>query len=336
MAGGVGPSNRKGVNVAKLVTGGTGFIGSCLVDQLLERGDEVVVLDRLPTAHWDGAALKPKVILGDITNWSEVMNVFKGNNFDCVFHLAAMLSLPSEANPWAAHQVNVTGTMNMLEAGRLFGPNKVVMASTTGTFGLDIDEEPAITDKTLQRPTTMYGCTKVYGELLGRFYRKKFGTDFRSVRIPSLVGPGIRTRAIGQYNSWMIQAAALGKPYECYGPPDRGLPLIYFKDTAAAFAAIADADMAGIKTLNYNIAGVNVSATPRQIEAAIKRLIPDAVITYNPDPVVLNYFATMRFDALDDSAARAEWGWQPQFGTIDAIVKDFVGLVRQHPDLYGT
>jgi nucleoside-diphosphate-sugar epimerase len=320
--------------LAKLVTGGTGFIGACLVDQLLERGDEVVVLDRLPTAHWDNAGRKPKVILGDITNWSEVMNVFKGNNFDCVFHLAAMLSLPSEANPWAAHQVNVTGTMNMLEAARLFGPNKVVMASTTGTFGLDIDDQPAITDKTLQRPTTMYGCTKVYAELLGRFYRKKFGTDFRAVRIPSLVGPGIRTRAIGQYNSWMIEHAALGRPYECYGPPDRGLPLIYYKDTAAAFAVLADADMARIKMLNYNIAGVNKSVTPREIESAIKKQMPGAVITYKPDPVVVTYFATMRFDALDDSKAREEWGWKPKYNTVDAIVADFANEVRQHADRY--
>ena len=320
--------------MAKLVTGGTGFIGACLVDQLLESGDEVVVLDRLPTTHWDNAPVKPKVVLGDITNWPEVMNVFKSYSFDCVFHLAAMLSLPSEANPWAAHQVNVTGTLNMLEAVRLLGSNKLIMASTTGTYGLDTDSAD-ITDTTLQRPTTMYGCTKVYGELLGRFYRKKFNTDFRSVRIPSLVGPGIRTRAIGQYNSWMIEHAALGRPYECYGLPDRGLPLIYYKDTAAAFAVLADADMSRIKMLNYNIAGVNKSVTPREIEAAVKRQMPDAVITYNPDPVVVNYFATLKFDSLDDSAARQEWGWQPKYHTVDAIVEDFAAEVRAHRENYG-
>ncbi len=319
--------------MAKLVTGGTGFIGACLVDQLLERGDEVVVLDRLPTTHWDKASRKPKVVLADITNWPEVMNVFKNYSFDCVFHLAAMLSLPSEANPWAAHQVNVNGTFNMLEAVRLLGPNKLVMASTTGTYGLDTGT-PDFTDTTLQRPTTMYGCTKVYGELLGRFYHKKFGTDFRSVRIPSLVGPGIRTRAIGQYNSWMIEHAALGRPYECYGPPDRGLPLIYYKDTAAAFAVLADASMDRIKMLNYNLAGVNKSVAPREIEAAIKRQMPGAVITYNPDPVVVTYFSTLSFDSLDDSAARKEWDWRPKYNTVDAIVEDFAKEVRVHPERY--
>mgnify|MGYP001426104141 CR=1 FL=1 len=319
--------------MAKLVTGGTGFIGACLVDQLLERGEEVVVLDRLPTSHWDNAARKPRIIIGDITNWPEVLNVFKNNSFDCVFHLAAMLSLPSEANPWAAHQVNVNGTFNMLEAVRLLGPNKLIMASTTGTYGLDTASAD-IDDISLQRPTTMYGCTKVYAELLGRFYRKKFATDFRAVRIPSLVGPGIRTRAIGQYNSWMIEHAAQGKPYECYGPADRGLPLIYYKDTAAAFAVLADAPVERIHMLNYNIAGVNKAVTPAEIEAAIKRQMPDAVISYNPDPVVVTYFATLRFDSLDDSAARQEWDWRPQYNTVDVIVEDFAREVRAHPERY--
>ena len=319
--------------MAKLVTGGTGFIGAALVDQLLERGEEVVVLDRAPTTHWDNASRKPEVILGDITDWPQVLNVFTKHKLDCVFHLAAMLSLPSEANPWAAFQVNVVGTRNMLEAVRLFGPNKLIMASTTATFGLDI-ENPEITDTTLQRPTTMYGSTKVFGELLGRFYRKKFGTDFRSVRIPSLVGPLIKTRAIGQYNSWMIEAAAQGKPYSCYGLPDRGLPLIYYKDTAAAFAVLADAPMENIKTLNYNIAGVNKSVPPQEIEASIKKFIPDADISYDPDDVVIQYFKTLKFDALNDSPAREEWGWKPQFGSVDAIVEDFIKEVRAHPEWY--
>jgi len=319
--------------MAKLVTGGTGFIGACLVDQLLERGDEVIVLDRQGTSHWDNASVKPRIIIGDITNMSEVLNVFKANKIDHVFHLAAMLSLPSEANPWAAFNVNAGGTMNMLEAVRLFDIDRMIMASTTGTYGLDIDE-PAITDTTLQRPTTMYGSTKVFAELLGRFYKKKFGTDFRSVRIPSLVGPGIRTRAIGQYNSWMIEEPAQGRPYVCYGPPDRGLPLIYFKDTAAAFAVLADAPKDRIKTINYNIAGVNKSVAPQEIEKSVKRAIPDAVITYDPDPVVVQYFATLKFDALDDSRAREEWDWKPQFGTVDAIVDDFIKEVREHPERY--
>ena len=320
--------------MAKLVTGGTGFIGSCLVDELLERGDEVVVTSRHATKRWETASRKPTIITADIANMSEVFNVFKGNNIDCVFHLAAMLSLPCEVNPWAAFNTNAGGTMNVLEAARLFDVERVVMASTGGTYGIDISE-PVITDTTLQRPVTMYGTTKVFGELLGRFYKKKFGTDFRSARIPSVIGPGIRTRAIGQYNSWMIEEPALGRPYVCYGPPDRGLPVIYFKDAAAAFAQLADAGADRIKTINYNVASMNKSVAPEVIEASVKKAIPDAAITYDPDPGVMQYFAAVRLDEYDDSHARAEWDWQPKYGNIDYMVEDFIKEVREHPERYG-
>jgi nucleoside-diphosphate-sugar epimerase len=320
--------------MAKLVTGGTGFIGSCLVDELLERGEEVLVTSRRPTTRWDGANRKPKIITADISNMSELLNVFKGNNVDCVFHLAAMLSLPCEANPWAAFNVNAYGTMNVLEAVRLFDVDRIVMASTGGTFGADIDA-PIITDTTLQRPVTMYGTTKVFAELLGRFYKKKFGTDFRAARIPSVIGPGIRTRAIGQYNSWMIEEPAMGRPYVCYGPPDMGLPVMYFKDAAMAFAQLADAPTERIKTISYNVASMNKSVAPEAIEASVKRAIPDAVISYDPDPGVMEYFAAVRLDVYDDSRARAEWDWQPKYGNIDDMVDDFIKEVRQHPERFG-
>ena len=320
--------------MAKLVTGGTGFVGSCLVDELLERGEEVVVTSRHASSRWDGANRKPRIITADIANMSEVFNVFKGNNFDCVFHLAAMLSLPCEANPWAAFNTNAGGTMNVLEAARLFDVEKVVMASTRGTYGVDI-ESPVVTDTTLQRPVTMYGTTKVFGELLGRFYKKKFGTDFRSLRIPSIIGPGVKTRAIGQYNSWMIEEPALGRPYVCYGPPDRGIAVMYFKDAATAFAQLADASADRIKTINYNIASMNEAVAPAEIEASVKRAIPDAAITYDPDPGVMQYFAAVGFDVYDFSRACDEWDWQPKFGNIDNMVDDFIKEVRERPERYG-
>jgi len=270
-----------------------------------------------------------KFAQGDISDWSQVMNAVKENHIDCIYHLAAMLSLPSETNPWASFRVNVLGSMNILEATRLFDVNTVVFSSSTATYGLGI-EKPVITDTTLQRPTTMYGSGKLYIELLGKFYRKKFGVDFRSVRIPSLVGPGITTRAIGQYNSWMIQEAALARPYECYGPEDKGLPLLYFKDIAAAFCGLSETSADSIKTVNYNIAGINRTVPPKEIELAIKKFIPSAVISYKPDSTVVEYF-----EVLDDAPARAEWGWKPAYDSVAAMVEDFIREVREHPGLYG-
>jgi len=320
--------------MAKLVTGGSGFIGSYLVRELVKRGEEVVVFARSRGGRIRDIEDRVKIAQGDISDCSQVMNAVKENHIDCIYHLAAMLSLPSEANPWASFRVNVVGSMNILEAARVFDVKTVVFASSMATYGLGI-ERPVITDSTLQRPTTMYGSGKLYVELLGKFYRKRFGVDFRSVRIPSLVGPGITTRAIGQYNSWMIQNAALGRPYECYGPEDKGLPLLYFKDIAPAFCGLAEASTDGIKTVNYNIAGITRAVPPKDIELAVRRLIPDAVISYRPDPTVVEYFNTFRLEALDDAPARDEWGWKPAYDSVEAMVEDFVREVRERPGIYG-
>jgi threonine 3-dehydrogenase len=319
--------------MAKLVTGGSGFIGAQLVRDLVARGDDVVVFSRT-SGRLRGMEESVTMVRGDLADISQVMNAVKEHRIDCIYHLGAMLSLPSEANPWASYRVNVVGSMNVLEAARLFDVSPVVFASSTAVYGLGI-ESPVITDNTLQRPTTIYGSGKVFIELMGRFYRKKFGVDFRSIRIPSLVGPGITTRAIGQYNSWMIQETALGRPYECYGPPDKGLPLLYFKDTSTAFCGLAGAGADRIKTVNYNVAGINRAIPPEEIEASIKKFVPDAAISYNPDPVVVQYFDTVRYEALDDTPAREEWGWKPGFDSVDAMVQDFISEVRERPALYG-
>ena len=147
--------------------------------------------------------------------------------------------------------------------------------------------------------------------------------------------PGVKTRAIGQYNSWMIEEPALGRPYVCYGPPDGGIAVMYFKDAAAAFVQLADADPDCIKTINYNIASMDKAVAPREIEASVKRAIPEAAITYDPDPGVMQYFAAVGFDEYDFSRARAEWDWQPKFDNVDNMVDDFIKEVRERPERHG-
>jgi nucleoside-diphosphate-sugar epimerase len=320
--------------MAKLVTGGSGFIGSFVVRELVRRGEEVVVFCRSRGERIRDVEDKIKIVQGDISDWAQVMNVVKENRVDSIYHMAAMLSLPSEVNPWASFRVNVVGSVNILEAARLFDVNTVLFASTAGTYGLGI-EESVITDITLQRPTTMYGSGKVYVELLGRFYRKRFGLDFRSVRIPSLIGPGITTRALGQYNSWIIEESAMGRPYECYGPENEGVPLLYFKDLVVALWELAQKDADSIKTMNYNITGISRRVSPKEIEMSVKKYIPDAVISYNPDPAAVAYFKTLHYERIDDTPARVEWGWEPAYESVDAIVQDFIKEVKERPQLYG-
>ncbi len=320
--------------MAKLITGGTGFVGAELARLLVERDESVVLFDiALNYNRIEGIENKVKVIQGDLRVWPEVFNVIKENNIEGIYHLGSMLSVPSDANPWASFQVNVVGTMHVLEAARLFGVKKLVFASTAATYGLGTTG--VVTDETLQRPITMYGCGKVYCELLGRFYRRKFDLDFRSVRYPAVIGPGVRTPGVAQYNPWMIEETALGKPYECYVTEDTKVPVIYFKDAARCTDMCYQATKERIKTMNYNISGVTPTGTAKELEQAVKKFIPEAKISYKPDPKIMEFFQTLRMDVFDDSKAREEWNWEPLYPNFEEVVKDFIQEMRQNAKRYG-
>jgi len=317
-----------------LITGGTGFIGVGLARKLLAKGEKVVLFDVAPnpqrTADIKG---KVKFVSGDLKVWSEVLNAVKDNKIESIFHLGSMLSLPSEENPWASFQTNVCGTMHVLEAARLFGVKRVVFASTAATYGLGTGE--AITDDTLQRPITMYGCGKLYGELLGRFYRRKFDLDFRSLRYCAVMGPGVKTIAVTQFYPWMVESAALGKPFESFAAEDAAVPVTYFKDAIRAIEMLFYAPKESIKTVCYNISGVSPARSAKELEMSIKKFIPDAKITYKPDPVTMEFFNSQTMKVFDDSRAREEWGWEPSYTDFEKVVEDFIQEVRTRPNLYG-
>src|SRR5512136_512574 len=198
--------------MAKLITGGTGYIGAELAHILAGRGEEVVLFDvAIAGYRIEDIKNKVKVVRGDLSNWSEVANVVKENKITEIYHMGALLTLVSESNPWASFRVNVIGTYNILEAARLFDVEKMMFTSSLGTYGLGITD--VIDDLTIQRPTNFYGCGKLYCEGLGRWYMNKFGIDFRSIRYPAMVGPGVRTP--GHWIPPMIEDAVLGRPHEC-------------------------------------------------------------------------------------------------------------------------
>ena len=315
-----------------LITGGTGWVGTGLAQRLVERGEDLILFDIAPQI--EGVAdikNNVKVVQGDQKVWPEVLNVVKENNVEGVFHLGNIPSSKNYANPWAVYEGNVAGIMNVLEAARLFGVKRVVFTSSIMTYGLGIPTE-TITDETLQRPASVYGVTKVYGELIGRFYRKKFDLDFRCIRYPNIFGPSVRISKKLQYIAWMIQSAALGRPAECPVSEDTKLPVLYYEDAMRATQMLYDAPKEQIKTVCYNVVGVFPSLTAKEVELAIKKFIPEAKFTYKPDPWVMDYYRSI--NNIDDSRAREEWGWKPLYADFEKIVADFIKEVRTKPEYY--
>lgn len=319
--------------MSTLITGGTGFIGAQVVRVLLEKGEkDIVVFDINPsTKLLDDVADQVEVVRGDLGNFSHVLSLVKNVRPTVIYHLGGMLSVPSDADNAASFRANAMGTFHVLEAARLFEVPQVLFSSTLATYGLDVRDD-AVNDYTLQRPQLFYGATKVFCELMGLFYRRKFGLDFRGVRYPSIVGPGVKTPGVVQYTSWVIEECAKGNPYTMYVKPDTKCPVMYYKDAARAIVMLREAPLADIKMVNYVIAGVTPIATAQELADMVKDRLPDAQINFEPD-LELQKILDKLLLPVDDSIGRKEWNWKPEYNQ-ERIVDDFLEEMRMHPQRY--
>jgi threonine 3-dehydrogenase len=312
-----------------LVTGGAGFIGAELVRTLVERGEAVHV-----TAHsgrlqrLDGLTDDLQVHKLDLADTAQINQLVDEVRPRVIFHLGAVLSGPGENDPQACIAANAYGTHALLEAARRNDVEQFMFASSIGSFvGSDLPDAP-ITDLTVQHPDIVYGVTKVFGELLGRFYRRKYGLDFRGIRYPGVVGPGVTTWSVAQCTSWVIEHPARGRPFAVWVGPEASIEIIYYKEAAAAMLQLAAAPPDAIKTINYNIAGIHPPPTMGQLADAVRNRLPQAEITFEPDPELAAIWANNK--PVDDARARAEWGWKPALDH-HAMVDDFLAELDAHP-----
>jgi nucleoside-diphosphate-sugar epimerase len=319
--------------MSTLITGGTGFIGAQIVRILLERGEkDLVAFDINPsTKLLDDVAEHVEVVRGDLGNFSHVLNVVKTIKPKTIYHLGGMLSVPSDADNAASFRANAMGTFHVLEAAKLFEVPQVLFSSTLATYGRDIREE-VIDDYTLQRPQLFYGATKVFCEAMGLFYKRKFGLDFRGIRYPSIVGPGVKTPGVVQYTSWVIEESAKGNPYTMYVKPETRCPVMYFKDAAMAMVKLGEAPLENIKMINYLIAGAVPIASAQELADLVREKVPTAQITFEPD-LDLQEILDKLLLPTDDRFAREEWGWQPEYDQ-ERIVDDFLEEMKTNPARY--
>ncbi len=317
-----------------LITGGCGLIGSTLARMLVDAGEQVWVFDRqIVAGRLAGIENKVTTIRGELGSFSHVLDAVRRSAPRTIFHLGAMLSIPADADPPGAFSANVDGVFHVLEAARLFGAQRVVFPSSMATFGIDIRGD-VIDDATLQRPTTLYGSTKVFGELLGRYYRARHEVDFRAVRFPSVVGPGATVAHVSIYNSWAVEKAIRGQPYDIFVEPAVRCPVLYFKDAARSLAVLDSAPKESIKTVCYTLAGIDPVPSAGELAAAIRAAYPKAAIGFKPDPFPMAFHAKLQGLRYDESNARQELGWKPAY-TLPAMIEDFAEEMRSHPERYG-
>lgn len=309
-----------------LIIGATGQIGSELTMKLREAypGGNVVA------GYIKGAEPKGELLesgpsaLVDITDANQIADAVERYNIDTIYNLAALLSAVAEARPQLAWKIGVGGLYNTLEVAREKGC-AVFTPSSIGSFGPSTPHTKTPQD-TVQRPETIYGVTKVTGELLADYYARRFGVDTRSVRFPGLIsyttppGGGTTDYAVDIYYS-----AVKGEPFKCPLKPGTFMDMMYMPDALRAAIEIMEADPTRLKHRNsFNIA--SMSFDPEIIYAKIREYMPEFTMTYELDPL-RQAIADSWPDSLDDSCAREEWDWKPEYD-LDTMTRDMIKNLR--------
>ena len=309
-----------------LIIGATGQIGSELTMLLRKNYSGNVVAGYIPGAEPKGELKEsgPSAIV-DITNPQQIADAVSQYQVDTIYNLAALLSAVAENKPQLAWKIGLGGLFNTLEVARekhcaVFTPSSI------GSFGPGTPKDKTPQD-TVQRPKTMYGVTKVSGELLSDYYFTRFGVDTRSVRFPGLIsyvtppGGGTTDYAVDIYYS-----AAKGEKFVCPIAEGTYMDMMYMQDALRAAVEIMEADPSKLVHRNsFNIA--SMSFEPNTIYQNIRKYLPGFEMQYQVDPL-RQAIAESWPNSLDDTCAREEWGWKPEYD-LDAMTQDMLAKLKE-------
>ena len=307
-----------------LVTGSRGQIGSDLVSALRRRfgATQVIESTRKAVPQLEGNLLPYEVL--DVTDEQRLQEIVEHYQVDTIYHLAGLLSAKGEQNPELCWNINVNGLKNVLQVAKSH-QLRVFWPSSIAVFGPHTPklDTPQIT---IEDPSTMYGITKVTGELLCHYYAHRFGVDVRSLRLPGIISystlPGGGTT---DFAVEIFYAALKYHTYTCFVRPETRLPMMYMPDAIAAILHLMEADPALIKVRSsYNIAAVSFSA--EELVAEIQKYLPEFTCDYAPD--FRQAIADSWPCAIDDSKARADWGWKHSYD-LPAIVTDMLAKLDE-------
>ena len=329
-----------------LITGASGEIGHGLIGSLASDAERPIITLDVKSLDPVLGKLVQQEFIGSILDTSLLERILSEYEVDTVFHLAALLSTRSEFTPMAAHQVNVEGTMNLLEFAQKQGeshgrPVRFLYPSSIAAYGLpDVATKAAtgkVTENEWTKPTTMYGCNKLYCEHMGRYYAKHYKqlaagpasgkVDFRSVRFPGLISAvTVPSGGTSDYAPEMIHAAAQGKPYACFVRPDTRIPFMAMPDGVEALLRLAAAPREALTHTVYNVGAFNPSA--EEVRSVVLQAFPAAEITYEVDEKRQGIVDAWPAD-VDDSAARRDWGYAPRYDFERAFAEYLIPTIRE-------
>jgi nucleoside-diphosphate-sugar epimerase len=329
---------------ATLVTGAGGEIGHGLIARLAGAGRPIVTID-IARLEPSLAGLVAREFTGSVTDSGLLERALAEFEVDLVFHLAALLSSRAEFTPTTAHEVNVEGTLKLLEFSQREGESHgrtvmVIYPSSIAAYGLpDLETKMRagrIREDDWNSPRTMYGCNKLYCEQLGRYYARYYKqlaahvtshVDFRSVRFPGLISA--MTRPAGgtsDYAPEMIHAAARGEPYTCFVRPDTRIPFMAMPDAIDALLRLASAPRERLTRTAYNLAAF--SPTAQEIGDVIMRAFPQAAISWQTDIKRQSIVDSWPAE-VDDSSARRDWGFSPRYDFASAFEEYLIPTIRE-------
>lgn len=306
-----------------LVIGSSGQIGSELVPALREKyGKGNVIEADIKTP--ENLREKDLFINLDALNREALDKIVHEREVDTIYHMASILSATGEKMPQTAWNLNMNSLMNVLEVGRKYNVERIIWPSSIAAFGPSTPREKTPND-TILRPTTMYGITKVAGELLVEYYFKKYGLDTRSMRLPGIISsetlPGGGTT---DYAVEIFYEAIKDKKYTCFVKETTMLPMMYMPDCIKSHIDLAEADASKLRHRVFNVAGM--SFTAGELAAEIRKHIPEFRIEYKPD--FRQQIADSWPKSIDDSCAREEWSWNPGYD-LAAMTKDMIKKLRK-------
>jgi nucleoside-diphosphate-sugar epimerase len=309
-----------------LIVGALGQIGSELTMELRKLyGGENVIASDIKNCPSEKLQKSGPFEIIDISEKESIVQLITKYKIDTIVDLAAILSATGEKNPMLAWKVNINGFINVLEVAREYKIQQVMTPSSIAVFGpgTPLDCAP---QETVLKPTTMYGITKVAGELVGDYYVEKYGLDVRGLRYPGIIsnetlpGGGTTDYAVAIY----YDAVKYGK-YTCFVKEDTRLPMMYMPDCLKATIDLMHADFKNLKHhSDFNVGAMSFSV--KEMAENIKKYIPNFTIDYKPD--YRQAIADSWPSDVDDHAAREEWGWKPHYD-LDAMTQDMLKVIGE-------